>query len=93
MNQKLTSHRLPQIKDVVTDLGSGDTLRNRIEVLSEKEMPKLARKPSSAFAASTHQQMENVANVLKFIWECGVDMKLKPSAGVFLEGEGGMFGE
>lgn len=87
VNQKLTSHRLPQIKDVVTDLGSGDTLRNLIEVLSEKEMPKAGRKPSSAFAASTHQQMENVANVLKFIWDCGVDMKLKPSADNIIKGD------
>jgi hypothetical protein len=87
VNQKLTSHRLPQIKDVVTDLGTGDTLKGLIETLSEKEMAKSPKKPATAFAASTHQQMEAVGTVLKFMWDCGVDMKLKPSAENILKGD------
>lgn len=86
VNQKLASQRLPQIKDVVTDLGVGDTLQNLIQVLSERELPgKPAKKPMGTIVKA--QQLEAVNNVLRFIWECGVDMKLKPSAENILKGD------
>ena len=78
---------MPQIKDVVTDLGTGDALKNLIESLAEKEMAKSPKKPNAAFAASTHQQMDAVATTLKFIWDCGADRKLKPSAENILKGD------
>lgn len=87
MNQKLASQRLPQIKDVVSDLGAGDTLQHLIQILSEKEMPRTSPKKVVMSAAAKAQQLENVANVLKFIFDCGVEMKLKPSAENVIKGD------
>ena len=69
----------------MTDLGAGDTLQNLIQILSERELPKSPKKAMATFVKA--QQLEAVNNVLKFIWECGVDMKLKPSAENVLKGD------
>jgi hypothetical protein len=85
VNQKLASHRLPQIKDVVSDLGTGDTLQHLIQILSERELAKSPKK--APLVVMKAQQLDALNNVLKFIWECGVDMKLKPSAENILKGD------
>lgn len=60
---------MPQIKDVVTDLGTADTLQNLIQILSERELAKNPRKAMATVVKA--QQIENINNVLKFMWECG----------------------
>eukprot|EP00051_Salpingoeca_urceolata_P017390 m.236470 g.236470 ORF g.236470 m.236470 type:complete len:1366 (+) comp18939_c2_seq7:236-4333(+) len=83
VNQRLGARRLPPITDVLTDLGKGRTLVNLVEILSDKTCDaKMVDKPR--FKA---QEIDNMSKALKFIWECGVTMTLKPSAENLLEGD------
>eukprot|EP00055_Hartaetosiga_balthica_P008816 m.33924 g.33924 ORF g.33924 m.33924 type:complete len:1745 (+) comp6485_c0_seq2:13-5247(+) len=83
VNQRLQKKHLPDLKDVVEDLGKGSHLVKLIEILSEKEC-------TAKFHASPRfkaQELENVNQALEFMFSVGVTMALKPSADNLLEGD------
>lgn len=75
-NQKLSLSRDIQVNDVVTEIGDGVLLINLLEVLSETTFPgKFQKNPKMRV-----HKIDNLNNALKFVWDSGVQMKVKPSA-------------
>ena len=85
VNQRLQAAKLPLIKDVQTDLGQGNNLANLMFALSERELPK-SKQPTKKPMIKA-QQIEFVNTQLQFVWECGVESKLKPSAENLFNGD------
>ncbi|KAJ5078025.1 alpha-actinin sarcomeric-like protein [Anaeramoeba ignava] len=84
VKQKLLRTRPEMIvNDVVDDYKDGLVLLNLIEVLSESKYEgKINPKPKM----SVHR-IDNLNNALKFAWNKGVDMKVKPSAEQLEQGD------
>ena len=71
------------VSDVVTEIGDGILLINLIEVLTEKTFPgKYDLKPKMRV-----QKIDNLSRGLAFLWDCGVQMKVKPSAEDLADGD------
>lgn len=84
VNQKLSARLFPTMTDVLKDLGQDDHLSNLVTALSEKEMPKPAKKEKRVVKA---QKLDWISRQLDFVFSCGVEMKLKPSPGNIYEGD------
>ena len=61
---------------MTTGLAEGDTLSNLVTALSEKEMPK-PKSPRKLIVKA--QKLDYLQEQLKFVFDCGVTMRLKPS--------------
>jgi len=82
-NQKLSLSRDIQVNDVVTEIGDGVLLINLLEVLSETTFPgKFQKNPKMRV-----HKIDNLNNALKFVWDSGVQMKVKPSAEDLVDGD------
>jgi len=82
-NQKLSLSRDIQVEDVVTEIGDGVLLINIIEVLSEMTFPgKYSKTPKMRV-----HKIDNLNNALQFVWDSGVQMKVKPSAEDLVDGD------
>jgi len=74
VNQKVFSTRNIKVDDIVEAGADGSVFVALIEVLSEKNCPyKLAKEPKTRV-----QVVENANQSLKFVWESGVELKVKP---------------
>jgi len=74
VNQKLTKKGIV-VDDIVNAMGDGNILIALMEVLSEK---KYTGKVAKTFSMRVHK-IDNISNALNFTWNCGVQMKIKPS--------------
>jgi hypothetical protein len=61
----------------------GILLVKLIEALSEKKYTGKPLKPSNQRV----QKIDNLNNALKFVWDSGVEMKVKPQAENFADGD------
>jgi spectrin beta len=85
VNQKLSARMFPTMEaDVCASLGTDDHLSNLVTALSEKKMPKPAKPPMRKIKA---QKLDWISKQLKFVWDCGVEMKLKPSPENIYDGD------
>src|SRR3989338_8264830 len=80
--QKLLKKQV-NVKDVVDDARDGMLLMSLVEALSEKPYDGKPIKPSKARV----QNIDNVNNILAYIWASGVQVKIKPSAENILDGD------
>lgn len=81
MNQKLL-HKQLEIKDCVTDLGEPSNLVALLEVLSEQDYPGKIKASNIRI-----QRINNAGNALKWCWQLGVHMELKPSPENLVDGD------
>jgi actinin alpha len=72
-----------EVTDVVQDASDGILLVKLIEALSEKKYTGTPLKPSKQRV----QKIDNLNNALKFVWDSGVEMKVKPQAENFVDGD------
>eukprot|EP01114_Cavostelium_apophysatum_P006608 TRINITY_DN179_c0_g1_i1.p1 TRINITY_DN179_c0_g1~~TRINITY_DN179_c0_g1_i1.p1 ORF type:complete len:1122 (-),score=548.09 TRINITY_DN179_c0_g1_i1:91-3456(-) len=79
--QKVSKRNI-QVNDVVTDMSSGLLLIALMEELSEKQFTGKIEKNPKVKA----QKIDNINQALKFTWDCGVEMKMKPSAEAIHDG-------
>jgi len=80
-NQKLIKKNIT-VKDIVDEIGTGIILVALLETLAEKTCTsKIDKNPKAK-----PQKIDNCSQALKFVWECGVEMKLKPSAEQLVDG-------
>ena len=77
VNQKLMSRHFPTIADVQTDLAKDNTLYNLMCALTEREPPVEKKKPAKMHVKA--QVLDDIDKALKFVFDCGIQMKLKPS--------------
>ncbi|EDQ86636.1 uncharacterized protein MONBRDRAFT_28031 [Monosiga brevicollis MX1] len=82
-NQRLAKRQLDPMADVVTDIGKQNRLIQLVEILSERTCDKKI----IANARVKAQEIENLTKALEFVYECGVDMKLKPSPENLYDGD------
>lgn len=82
VRQKLLRSGL-EVTDVVKDAGDGSLLIKLIEALSERKYTGKALKPSNQRV----QKIDNLNAALKFVWDSGVEMKIKPQAENFVDGD------
>lgn len=88
VGQKLGKRGI-KVNDVVKEAGDGVILINLLEVLSEASFPdrkqfdNLMKKPPTGRV----QKIDIVNSALKFIWNQGVEMKIKPSAEAIVDGD------
>lgn len=74
VNQKVFTTRNIKVDDIVEAGADGSVFVALIEVLSEKTCPyKLVKDPKNRV-----QVVENANQALKFVWEVGVELKIKP---------------
>lgn len=82
VNQKLARKHIT-VTDVVTDISDGNLLIQLMEVLSDR---KYTGKMEKNFKMRV-QKIDNINNALAFVWNCGVQTKVKPSAENLADGE------
>lgn len=70
--------------DVCSDLGKDDHLSNLVTACSEIEMPRPAKAPKRIVRA---QKLDYMQKQLKFVYDCGVVSKIKPSPENILDGD------
>jgi hypothetical protein len=77
VKQKLSRRPDVQVNDIVADITDGNVLIALVEELSEK---KYGGKKTPSPITMRIKQVENVGVALKFCWDNGVQMQVKPSA-------------
>jgi len=83
VNQKLGARMFPTMTDILADLGKDDHLSNLVTALSDNDMPK-GRKEKRIVRA---QHLDWIKRQLAFVYDCGVEIKLKPSNENILDGD------
>lgn len=83
VNQKLGARMFPTMTDICADLGKDAHLSNLVTALSDNEMPK-GRKEKRIVRA---QHLDWIKRQLTFVYDCGVEIKLKPSPENILDGD------
>lgn len=82
VNQKLIKRNI-SVEDIVNDISTGIVLVALMEVLSEKTFTgKMDKNPKLKA-----NKIDNLTMALKFVWECGVEMKIKPAAEQLYDGD------
>lgn len=85
VNQKLGSRMFPPMSGEISSvdgIGADANLSNLVAALSEKQMP--TKMPKRIVKA---QKLDWIDKQLKFVWGCGVEMKLKPAPENVYEGD------
>jgi len=82
VNQKVSGKGI-KVDDVVNDINDGFLLANLLEALSEKKCTAKIDKGTKLRV----KQIDSVNNALNFTWSCGVQVKIKPSAENFVDGD------
>ncbi|EGD73339.1 hypothetical protein PTSG_12249 [Salpingoeca rosetta] len=77
VNQKLMSRHFPTINNVQSDLAKDNTLYNLMCALTDREPPVEKKKPAKMHVKA--QVLDDIDKALKFVFDCGIQMKLKPS--------------
>eukprot|EP00004_Rigifila_ramosa_P009734 TRINITY_DN213_c0_g1_i1.p1 TRINITY_DN213_c0_g1~~TRINITY_DN213_c0_g1_i1.p1 ORF type:complete len:1246 (-),score=385.52 TRINITY_DN213_c0_g1_i1:64-3723(-) len=74
ISQKVAKRQI-KVADCVKEMTDGMLLIQLLEVLSEKTFTgKIEKNPKLEV-----QKLDNISQALKFCWECGVEMKIKPA--------------